>query len=137
MSPEPVGPFHAWRPQMQKYHHYLESLRARRVSGVYVIYDFRDRVLYVGESHTGRLYETITHHFRSWSIDPRDDPSGRRRWGIEYNRAAVRIAYTLCPPGEAQAMQYALIRQLKPRDNSVECSSSACARDKGIDDIPI
>lgn len=37
-------------------------------SGVYLIRDARSHdVLYVGESHTGRLYETLTRHLYVWN----------------------------------------------------------------------
>ena len=58
----------------------LVKLRGRKASGVYAIFDARSRrLLYIGESHTGRLYDTITRHFRAWR--PENDPQGRRRAG--------------------------------------------------------
>ncbi len=49
----------------EPYPEWLRALRGR--SGVYVIRDCDLRqVLYVGESHSGRLYETLTRHFQDW-----------------------------------------------------------------------
>lgn len=131
---QPVGPFFvveemftpgpgAW----SRYAAELAALRGVNVSGVYCIMDEQRRALYVGESHTGRLYDTITRHFRQWKIDPSNDAQGRRRGGTTYDRSKVLIAYTLTLPGDAAALQYAEILRLRPRDNAIECSSEACA----------
>ena len=46
---------------------WLRDLRGG-LNGVYLIRDARTReMLYVGESHTGRLYETLTRHLYSWN----------------------------------------------------------------------
>ena len=68
-------------------------------SGVYVIREIGDdgtaEVVYVGESHTNRLYNTLTRHFQRW-----------RRWkgfwrgqygeghdpGLTYDRSRVEVA---------------------------------------------
>lgn len=95
----------------------LAALRSRKASGVYGILS-GSQWLYVGESHTGRLYDTITRHFRSWKLDPRTDGQGRRRGGTEYDRRQVRIVWIETAPDEAEALQYAAIGMYKPRDNS-------------------
>lgn len=79
-------------------------------SGVYVIRDKSTReVIYVGESHKGQLYSTITRHFQSWLA-----------WGrLEYNRRSVEIAVRTMPPSAAYQHQVKLIRKLKPRDNEM------------------
>jgi len=88
---------------------WLNALRNQ--SGAYVIRDAGSRqVLYVGESHTGRLGKTIKRHFHAW----RDDPERRHR---TYNRERVEIGIRLTPPGTASAAQVNLIRRLDPRDN--------------------
>ena len=100
-----------------KYHPRLAALRQQRVSGVYAITDASTgAVLYIGESHTGRLFDTITRHFRAWSV-PKNDPTGRREGGVQYDREAVRVAWTLTPADEAQDAQYAEIQRLQPADN--------------------
>ena len=93
--------------------HYAPWLRAlKNKSGVYVI---RDRgsgeILYVGESHKGHLYSTLTRHFQSWFLD---GFSGRT-----YSRGAVDVATRQTPPGRAEACQQKLIERLHPRDNIV------------------
>lgn len=99
------------------YHPSLAALNGRRVSGVYAILEADGTVLYVGESHTGRLYDTITRHFRQWNVDPARDAQGRARGGTTYDRRRVRIAYAETPADQAQAIQYAAIQALRPRDN--------------------
>ena len=103
------------------YHPNLAVLRGREASGVYAILDTRRRVLYVGESHTGRLYDTITRHFRRWR--PSNDPQGRRRGGHEYDRFRVSVIYIVTPSDQAQDIQYAEIQRLEPKDNSNDGSS--------------
>jgi len=100
-----------------RYHPELRDLAGRRASGVYAILEGR-RVLYVGESHTGRLYDTITRHFRRWKIDPARDALGRRRGGTTYRRGAVRVVYRVTEADTAAALQYAEIERLDPRDNT-------------------
>lgn len=103
-----------------KYAPQLEPLRRSRVSGVYAIADASRRTLYVGESHTGRLFDTITRHFRSWRVDPSRDAQGRRRGGTMYDRRRVLVAFVITEPDAAQAFQFAEISRLRPRDNQVE-----------------
>ena len=90
------------------YPEWLKMLHGR--SGVYVIRRRADkRVLYVGESHTARLYETLTRHFQTW---------GGPTSGPTYSLAAVDVALRLCPSPAAVAAQDRLIRRLKPIDNT-------------------
>ncbi len=105
----------------------LQALGRRRASGVYVITDATSRrVLYVGESHTGRLFDTITRHFREWKIGP-GDAQGRRRGGEMYDRFAVNVVWIETPAGEAQDLQYKTIQRLNPRDNVNDgCSDGSC-----------
>lgn len=93
-------------------------------SGVYVIREY-DRggtptIVYVGESHTGRLYQTLTRHFQNW-----------RRWkgywkgqygkghdpGLTYKRERVDVAVRVLSPEEALDEEVRLIQKLEPRDN--------------------
>lgn len=127
-----AGPGHAYHPR-------LGALRDRRASGVYAIFDRETRrLLYIGESHTGRLYDTITRHFRAW--EPENDPQGRRRGGTTYDRSAVRVAVQLTTADMAQATQYAAIIMLNPRDNQVDGTAAAAEAvldDIDPDDLPI
>jgi len=110
---------------------HIRALQARRASGIYAIFDAGNRApLYVGESHTGRLFDTITRHFRSWRIDPRNDAQGRRRGGTTYTRERVRVAVLETEPDTAQALQYRAIAELRPRDNDIQGHSATTIRDQ-------
>ena len=87
-------------------------LDLRRQSGAYVIRSRRTRqILYVGESHTGRLAKTIKRHFYRW----KDSPERRHH---TYRPGDVEIAVRLTPPAEAAiGAQNNLILRLDPRDN--------------------
>ena len=93
-------------------------------SGVYVIRerkrDGSTEIVYVGESHTNRLYDTLTRHLQTW-----------RRWkgfwkgqygeghdpGLTYDRDRVEVAVRLTSPSDALDEEARLIRRLRPRDN--------------------
>jgi hypothetical protein len=111
-----------YRPVGTRGEDYPEWLRKLRgESGVYVIREARTgQVLYVGESHTGRVYETLTRHFQEW-----------RRWkgfwrghygeghdpGLTYPRHRVEVAVRVTHPNDAIDEEARLIRRLAPRDN--------------------
>lgn len=79
-------------------------------SGVYVIRSLRgERILYVGESHTGRLRKTLLRHFQAWTGVTA---------GVIYNRATIEVAVCIERKDRAQKRQGDLIQRLKPRDNS-------------------
>lgn len=86
----------------------------KRKSGVYVIRQRGmitgkpRRVLYVGESHSGKLYETLTRHFQSWE-GPQEDTS--------YDRAKVCVSVKITTRGKAIDFQNSAITRLDPRDN--------------------
>lgn len=97
-------------------------------SGVYVIKGvslFSTTILYVGESHTNRLYETMTRHFQSWRrakkwwvggyVVSDNDP------GTTYDREACEVAVRFTPANVtvSVAVQNELIRKLKPTDNKL------------------
>lgn len=103
---------------------WLRSLK--RSHGVYAIRRrgwLSTTVLYVGESHTGNLYKTITRHFQRWG-------RGKKFWrgayapeqtdpGHTYDRSdelevAVQVART---PAAALRLQATWIARLQPRDN--------------------
>lgn len=89
---------------------WLSDLGAR--SGVYVIRDASSRrVLYVGESHSGRLRKTLLRHFQAWS---------GRTAGPTYSPDRVEVALRFTPPPSALAAQDNLICRLSPRDNAVK-----------------
>lgn len=98
----------------------LSALDGLDVSGVYVILSARGEVLYVGESHTGRLYGTITRHFRKWSPSRGSRyANGRASGGVSYDRLACLVAWRECSPEQCAAFQWAEIVRLQPRDNEV------------------
>lgn len=114
-----------YRPVGKRGEPYPEWLRRLRgSSGVYVIRE-RDGdgdpvIVYVGESHANRLYETLTRHFQEW-----------RRWksfwknqyseghdpGLTYRRDRVEVAVKVTTPSKAIDEEARLIRRLRPRDN--------------------
>ena len=83
-------------------------------SGVYLIRDARTReMLYIGESHTQRLYQTLTRHFYFWN---------GRGAGPSYHPGLVEVAVIVAstPLDSPVEDQYALIQKLKPRDNVMD-----------------
>jgi hypothetical protein len=95
-------------------------------SGVYIIREIqRDGshvTVYVGESHAGRLYQTLTRHFQTWrrakkfwagqySGSLSHDP------GLTYDRDRVTVAVRVLPADRAIAEEARLIARLRPRDN--------------------
>lgn len=108
----------------EAYPEWVRNLRGK--SGVYVIRERNRRgdaeVVYVGESHSGKLYETLTRHFQIW-----------RRWkgwwsgqfgeghdpGLTYDRERVEVAVRVTSPDDAIDEEARLIRRLRPRDNRI------------------
>ena len=117
-----------WRPIGNAGEPYPKWVRElRKASGAYAI---RRRgllfttVLYVGESHTGALYKTLTRHFARWN-------RGKKWWrgayrpaqsdpGHTYNRGDVEVAIFVGTKAEALAKQAEWIDELQPRDNLVD-----------------
>jgi len=97
----------------------LAALDGFEVSGVYVILSRSGAVLYVGESHTERLYGTITRHFRKWSRPRGTYANGRASGGVSYDRRRCLVAWRDCLPEQCAALQWAEIVRLRPRDNEV------------------
>lgn len=91
-----------------EYPEWIRELKGRH--GVYVIRSkLTGSILYVGESHSGRLYETLTRHFQSWT---------GIQAGPTYVRATVEVAVRVTShPDSAWNAQNDLIRTLKPADN--------------------
>jgi hypothetical protein len=95
-------------------------------SGVYIIREIQDDgtpvTVYVGESHAGRLYQTLTRHLQTWrrakkfwagqySGSLSHDP------GLTYDRDRVTVAVRVLSPDRAIAEEARLIARLRPRDN--------------------
>lgn len=98
-------------------------------SGGYVIAEAepgarRATVVYVGESHTGNLYATLTRHFQAWRRSKawwvgQYSRGGGETPGYTYDRARCQVAVVLTAADDAIAMQWALIEKLCPRDNQI------------------
>jgi hypothetical protein len=126
----PVG--HSAEP----YPDWVRALKGK--SGVYVIRELDENgepvIVYVGESHTDRLYDTLTRHLQQW-----------RRWkgfwkgqygqghdpGLTYDRDAVEVAARVVPPDEAIELEARLIRKYSPRDNI-----NGQVDDVALEDVP-
>jgi hypothetical protein len=94
-------------------------------SGVYVIRETKrdgsSEIVYVGESHRGRLYNTLTRHFQTWRRSKKfwtgqyggqgHDP------GLTYPRNRVTVAVRVLSPQRAVDEEARLIARLRPRDN--------------------
>lgn len=92
-----------------QYPAWVRALKGK--SGVYVIRSSStSKTLYVGESHTGRLYETLTRHFQAWS---------GRTAGPTFGRGSVRVAVKVTIPSKAVAEQNRLICELQPSENTL------------------
>lgn len=89
---------------------------------------FGSTVVYVGESHTGGLYKTVTRHFQRWSRSKQFWRGGyapeQTDPGHTYDRARVEIAIAITSKDRAVAKQAAWIRSLKPRDNVMGAEES-------------
>lgn len=91
-----------------KYPPWVDRIRGR--SGVYAI-KHRGVLVYIGESHTDRLYETMTRHLQHWTL-----PSSH-----SYERSECTVAVrTMAERDEAPALQAHFICELQPRDNEYE-----------------
>jgi hypothetical protein len=96
-------------------------------SGVYLIRerqrDGTNPVVYIGESHTARLYQTLTRHFQTWR-------RAKKFWagqyggqshdpGLTYDRARCAVAVRVLPAERAITEEARLIARLRPRDNLI------------------
>jgi hypothetical protein len=79
-------------------------------------------VVYVGESHTDRLHETLTRHFQSWRRYKgfwRGQYAEGHDPGLTYDRNTVDAAVVITPAYDAYETESRLIRRLRPRDNLI------------------
>lgn len=124
----------AWRSigsQGQAYPAWLRALDGK--SGAYAIRTnglIFSTVVYVGESHSGNLYKTLTRHFQVWTRQKRPPQTVADWWakarvysaeqtdpGHTYDRSACDVRVQTCASSRAVALQDKWIRELKPRDN--------------------
>jgi excinuclease UvrABC nuclease subunit len=82
-------------------------------SGVYVIRErgFWGSVLYVGESHSDRLYATLLRHFQHWTGSTA---------GPTFPVSKVEVAVIRTSPGKAVELQNAVIADYNPKLNIAE-----------------
>jgi excinuclease UvrABC nuclease subunit len=82
-------------------------------SGVYLIREsgWLGEVLYVGESHTGRLNSTLLRHFQRWT-----GPTA----GPTFPVSKVEVAVIRTPAGKAVELQNAVIAEYRPKLNVAE-----------------
>ena len=99
----------------ERYPEWVQALKGQ--SGVYVI-RHEGHIVYVGESHSGRLYEAMTRHFQRWK-------RRNQALGLVYDRESVEVATRIVPPRSAIAEESRLIRRLEPRDNVVRRPAEA------------
>lgn len=93
---------------------WIGELRGSGASGVYLIRDARTRqIRYIGESHTGRLFETMTRHLYMWN---------GKGSGPSYRPNLVELAIIVAetPLDDPVADQYELIQQHEPPDNQMD-----------------
>jgi excinuclease UvrABC nuclease subunit len=96
-----------------RYPDWIRALRKR--NGVYLIRERRSgKVIYIGESHSERLYATLTRHFQRWS-------DKYNTAGVTYDREAVDVAVIVVPQSHAAYLQNELICEFDPRDNRLIC----------------
>jgi len=108
----------------ERYPAWVQALRG--ASGVYVIRERaasgKPTVVYVGESHTGRLYETLTRHFQDWRRYKgfwRGQYAEGHDPGMTYPRDRVEVATRVMTGPNAIDEERRLIRRLNPRDNLI------------------
>lgn len=111
----------SWRKVGAPGEPYPEWLRAlRNRSGAYAI-RIGGRVVYVGESHKGRLYGTITRHFQSWRRQKnfwRDLFGSGADPGFTYDRGSAEVMVKVGTAATALGYQNTWIRRFSPRDNT-------------------
>ena len=108
-----------------RYPAWIRALHGK--SGVYLIRerqrDGSNPVVYIGESHTARLYQTLTRHFQTWR-------RAKKFWagqyggqshdpGLTYDRARCTVAVRVLPAERAITEEARLIARLRPRDNLI------------------
>jgi excinuclease UvrABC nuclease subunit len=92
---------------------WVKALKGK--SGVYLIREktgflfFTGEVVYVGESHTDRLYSTLLRHFQRWI---------GKTAGATFAASKVEVAVVRCPAKRALALQNSIIEEYRPRLNT-------------------
>jgi hypothetical protein len=94
-------------------------------NGVYLIREGAiTGISYIGESHSNRLFDALTQHFRRWT--------GDHKTAVPvYSRSRVRVSVVMVPKTHARYLQDELICRLEPRDNRSECGDLFIEPDDG------
>ena len=79
-------------------------------SGVYIIQARGGDILYIGESHTGRLKKTLLRHFQRWK---------GKTAGHTFDPDKIEVAVMRCPASSAVELQNNLIEEHRPEKNIV------------------
>jgi hypothetical protein len=89
---------------------WVKTLKGK--SGVYIIRErgFLGSILYVGESHTGRLQPTLLRHFQQWT-----GPTA----GPTFANSDVEVAIVRTPAEKALETQNAIIMEFEPKLNVI------------------
>jgi hypothetical protein len=89
---------------------WVKTLKGR--SGVYIVRErgFLGSIVYVGESHTGRLYATLLRHFQHWK-----GPTA----GPTFPVLDVEVAIVRTPANKALETQNAIIAEFEPKLNVI------------------
>lgn len=95
-----------WDFEAETWRDWLDEIRG--FCGVYRIRDASSgEMLYIGESHSHRLYETLLRHFSAW----------RNNESRTFAREEVQVSVRLCDPHEAAEMQFDALRKWPTRFN--------------------
>jgi excinuclease UvrABC nuclease subunit len=92
---------------------WIRALKGK--SGVYLIREkngflfFPGEVLYLGESHSDRLYSTLLRHFQHWT---------GKTAGPTFPVSKVEVAVVRCPAARALDLQNAMIEEYRPKLNT-------------------
>ncbi len=119
-----------WHPLVvgDEYNGAIRAL-AHHQSGAYAFRERRSRrLLYVGESHTGRLWKTLLRHVQpgTRSTCTKRDPKRRggcllfadlREWTYAGDAADLDVAIWLTSKGDARELEGELIERLEPEHN--------------------
>jgi hypothetical protein len=98
---KPIKNGHSFSP-------WVKELRGK--SGAYIIRSpgILGEILYIGESHTNRLYSTLIRHFQHWT-----GPTA----GPTFAPSKIEVAIVRTPANRALEIQIALIEEHRPKLN--------------------
>ena len=90
---------------------WVKALKGK--SGVYLVREpgIFGEVLYLGESHSNRLYSTLLRHFQHWT---------GKTAGATFPASRVEVAVVRCPAARALDLQDAMIAEYRPKFNVAE-----------------